>query len=287
VRRKSIFVLELVLLSYAAYVHAQVPTTADLEHGEAQQAESREESLEQRQPLELVFADSIVPQDRHEMMLTTGGWYFRHGDLHNAQLTQKIEWGISNSFQISSFLQPLRSSNITGSTLTGMGDVEVGARYTWASVGSHFTHIAVALDLGMPTGNSSKGLGEGVYSISPSVLLSHEFRGGEFQLFTTTGMEFVAAHRGSTEMLDVPHHSAFSNGGFSVRAGHGWVIGEMSITSNRWSGGNETQISVTPSYVWRLARRTELLFGIPVGLTTSTDHAGGVIKFTFELGGGD
>jgi hypothetical protein len=52
-------------------------------------------TLEQRQPLELVFADSIVPQDRHEMMLTTGGWYSRpRGDIHDALLTQKIEWGI-------------------------------------------------------------------------------------------------------------------------------------------------------------------------------------------------
>jgi len=33
------------------------------------------QDLEQRQPLELVSADSIVPQDRHEMMLTSGGWY--------------------------------------------------------------------------------------------------------------------------------------------------------------------------------------------------------------------
>jgi len=32
-----------------------------------------QQTLEQRQPLELVFADSIVPQDRHEAMFTTGG----------------------------------------------------------------------------------------------------------------------------------------------------------------------------------------------------------------------
>jgi hypothetical protein len=32
----------------------------------------QEASLEQREPLELVYADSIVPQDTHEMMLTSG-----------------------------------------------------------------------------------------------------------------------------------------------------------------------------------------------------------------------
>ena len=84
---------------------------------------------------------------------------------------------------------------------------------------------------------------------------------------------------------DVPRNSIFSNGGISVHAGRGWVTGEISVSSNRWSGGNETRVAVTPAYVWRLAKRAELLVGVPVGLTSSTDRAGGVIKFTFELGG--
>jgi hypothetical protein len=97
-----------------------------------------EKSLEQRQPLELVFADSIVPQDRHEMMLTTGTWYFLHGPLRDARLTQKAEWGISNSLQVSTFLTPVRHSNATGAMQTGPGDFEVGARYTWENVRSPF-----------------------------------------------------------------------------------------------------------------------------------------------------
>jgi hypothetical protein len=27
------------------------------------------------------------------------------------------------------------------------------------------------------------------------------------------------------------------------------------------------------------------LLGVPIGLTSSADHIGGVVKFTFELGG--
>ena len=244
-------------------------------------------SLEQRQPLELIFADSIVPQDRHEMMLTTGGWYSRQpGDVHNALLTQKIEWGISDKLQVSTFVNALRSSNQNGSSSTGMGDFEIGARYTWATVRSLFTHIAVALDAGFPTGNPAKALGEGAYTVSPALLLSHEFSGGKYQAFTTDGVELVVAHRG-VGPSDVPHHSVFSNSGVSMHVGHGWAVGELSVSSNRWSGGNDTQITVSPLYVWRLARRTELLLGVPIGLTSSTDHIGGVVKFTFELGGGE
>jgi len=240
-------------------------------------------TLEQRQPLELVFADSIVPQDRHEMMLTTGAWYSRQrGDVHDALLTQKIEWGISDKLQISTFVNALRSSN---STSTGMGDLEIGARYTWATAGSPFTHIAVAFDAGFPTGNPTKALGEGTYTVSPSLLLSHEFSNSKCQVFTTDGLELVLAHR-NVGLSDVPQHSLFSNSGISMHLGHGWAIGELSVSSDRWSGGSDTQVSFTPSYVWRLARRSELLLGIPMGLTSSTNRIGGVVKFTFELGGG-
>jgi hypothetical protein len=64
-----------------------------------------QQTLEQRQPLELVFADSIVPQDHHEAMFTTGGWYSKQqGDTHAALLTQKVEWGISDTLQVSTFV---------------------------------------------------------------------------------------------------------------------------------------------------------------------------------------
>jgi hypothetical protein len=245
-----------------------------------------QQTLEQRQPLELVFADSIVPQDRHEAMFTTGGWYSQQqGDTHAALLTQKVEWGISDKLQVSTFVHALQSSNQNGSTVTGMGDFEVGARYTWATVRSPFTHIAVAFDAGFPTGNPTRGLGEAAYTVSPSLLLSQEFSNGKYQVFTTDGFEFVVAHR-NVEESDTPHHSIFSNSGVSMHLGHGWAVGELSVSSNRWSGGSDTQVAFTPSYVWRLARRTELLLGVPIGFTSSTDHIGGVVKFTFELGGG-
>jgi hypothetical protein len=130
-------------------------------------------------------------------------------------------------------------------------------------------------------------VGEGTYLVSPSVLASRELHEGRYQLFSTTGAEFVVAHQRTADLLDAAHSSVFSNSGISVHAGHGWMIGEFSISSNRWNGGDETQASVTPVYVWRLARRTELLFGVPVGLTSSTGHIGGIIKFTFELGGNE
>jgi hypothetical protein len=247
---------------------------------------AQEPSLEQRQPLELVYADSIVPQDRNEMMLTSGAWYFSHGATHDAMLTQKIEWGISGSLQISTFVQVVRNSNTTGSTATGTGDFDLGARYTWSTVGSRFTHIAVAFDATFPTGNPRRGLGDAAYLATPSVLVSREFHAGRYQLFSTDGVNLVAAHRRlSGPSQNVAHHSMFFDSGLSRRTGHGWAVGELSVSSDRWSGGNNTTVLLTPLYIWRVARRAELLGGVPFGLTSSSDRVSAVIKFTFELGG--
>lgn len=241
-------------------------------------------SLEQRQPLELVYADSIVPQDRHEMMLTTGGWFSRSSGTHDEMLTQKVEWGISDQLQISALVDVVHISSANGSSAKGVGDLEIGTRYTWAAVGSPFTHIAIAMDVRFPTGDPRRSLGEGAYTSSPSLLLSHEFRGGRYHVFSTDGLEFVLAHRNVGSMGE-PHHSVFANSGIASRVGHGWAVGELSVTSNRWSGGTDTQIVLTPEYVWRLARRMELLLGVPVRLNSSTNLIGAVLKFTFELGG--
>jgi hypothetical protein len=152
-----------------------------------------------------------------------------------------------------------------------------------SNVGSPFTHVALVLEAGFPAGNSRKGLGDRAYRISPSVLLSRELRQGKYQLFSTTGV-FIAKHRRLYVSQDPPRNSVFSNGGWSVHAGPRWAVSEISVSSNRWNGGDETQVALTPSYIWRLAKRAELLFGVPIGLTSSTNRVGGIVKFTFELG---
>jgi hypothetical protein len=166
-----------------------------------------------------------------------------------------------------------------------MGDFEFGGRYTWANAGSPFTHAALAFDAGFPSGNPHTGTGEGAYGLSPSVLLSHEFMRGRYQAFSTTGFEFVLARRHIGPEDEIPHHQVFANSGVSFHAGRGWAVTELSANTNRWSGGNNTEVFFTPSYVWRLASRTELLAGVPIGLTSMTKRAGGIVKFTFELGG--
>lgn len=123
--------------------------------------------------------------------------------------------------------------------------------------------------------------------MASSLLVSRELREGKYQIFSTTGADFVLAHRQLVPPLDErPRDRFFSNSGLSRRAGRGWAVAEISVTTNRWSGGSNTEVTVAPSYVWRVARRVELLIGVPVGLTSSTDPIGGVLKFTFELGGG-
>jgi len=88
---KGILSLSLFVVSVAVHAFGQTDKT---------------ETLEQRQPLELVFADSIVPQDYREMMLTTGAWYSGRRPVREGWLTQKVEWGISESTSDRGLCQP-------------------------------------------------------------------------------------------------------------------------------------------------------------------------------------
>lgn len=268
--------MKVLIFACLVFVFSVTPATGQIDDAS---------TLEQRQPLELMFADSIVPQDRHEMMLTTGAWYSRQRSLQDGQLTQKAEWGISDKLQISAFANPLHISNSAGKNVTGPGDFDLGARYTWVNVGSRFTHVALALEAGFPSGDPLTGMGDGAFGLSPSILLSHEFSNGRYQAFSTIGFDFILARRRLDPADEIPRHEFFVNSGFSARAGRGWAVTELSVSNNGWSGGDDTRVALTPSYVWHLARRTELLLGIPVGLTSSTNRIGATAKFTFELGG--
>jgi hypothetical protein len=109
----------------------------------------QEASLEQRQPLELVFADfnrsaGSARNDAHHWWMV----FTATRGVHDALLTQKIEWGISDELQISAFVNALHSSNHSGPTVTGLGDFEVGARYTWATVGSPFSRFRCGISYG-------------------------------------------------------------------------------------------------------------------------------------------
>jgi hypothetical protein len=117
------------------------------------------------------------------------------------------------------------------------------------------------------------------------MLISRELREGKWQIFSTNGAELVVKRQRPRGSQEIPRSAFFSNSGVSLHAGRGWIIGEISLSTNQWSGGDETQLRITPAYVWRIGQRAELLFGGPLGITSSTERVGAVVKFTFELGG--
>jgi hypothetical protein len=110
-----------------------------------------------------------------------------------------------------------------------------------------FTHVAFSFDAGFPTGNAQRALGEDAYTLAPSILVSRELGKGKYQIFTTTGLDFVVKRRRLDPTREVPRNSFFSNSGVTVHAGHGWMVSELSVTSNRSDHGRETQLAVTPS----------------------------------------
>ena len=56
-------------------------------------------------------------------------------------LGKKIEWGISDKLQISTFVHVLQSTQSDRFDYNGNGRLGSRERYTWATVGSPFTHV--------------------------------------------------------------------------------------------------------------------------------------------------
>jgi len=116
-------------------------------------------------------------------------------------------------------------------------------------------------------------------AINPDI---RELRKGKYQIFTTTGQDFVVKHRRFDPTGRCRATRSFFEQRCDCSCGHGWLVSELSVTASQrpW---RETHLAITPSYVWRLQRRTELLFGIPIGVTSSTDRVWSRNQVTFEL----
>jgi hypothetical protein len=242
-------------------------------------------TLEERLPLELIFADSIVPQDRHETMLTTGGWMQRGRPETGDQVTQKVEWGVSDHLQVSAFWMAVDRARTADTAAMGIGDLDLETRYSWRTQPADRWHVALALNVGLPTGNVTRGLGGGVRTAGIALLLSGDWPQSRVQVFMTTGVDAVAGTV-ATAPITHPRDALFVNGGVSIGASHGWAVVEVSVTNDRWDGGQVNDLRLTPAYVFRLASRCEVAVGVPLGLTRSASRYGAVAKFTFEMGGG-
>lgn len=224
------------------------------------------DAIEAEQPLQEVFQSELVyPQEQGELQFTFSPEY-ADGDEHQQwSFPVVIEYGLTDALQVELEWTALVYHDEEGEdTTTGVGDLSIGAMYSWMNIGGQPMHAAVALELGIPTGNEDQELGEGHFTVEPFVILAWDlpFR-SDTQVFLNAGVE-----------LSDSEEEVFTNLGFFTPIGD-------AIFTTEWNWSEEERY-LTPGLVWQPHEGWELGLGVPLGLNSEADDFRFIFKLSYE-----
>ncbi len=123
----------------------------------------------------------------------------------------------------------------------------------------------MALEIGFPTGDEGRELGEGKFEWAPSLRGAVEV--GETWLFASIGAEI--ADDGET---------AITYGAALARPMGRGFAGVLELNGS--TGGEEELLFLVPGLAWRSPTDVELRFGVPFGLTNEAAEWGLVAAIT-------
>ena len=225
---------------------------------------SSEHELEQ--PLQEVFqSDLVYPQEQGELQFTFSPEYNDGNEFQQWIFPITVEYGITNAFQIELEWSALVYNDPDDEdSTTGIGDLSIGAFYSWMDIGGQPIHAAAALEFGIPTGDEDKELGEGDFTVEPFVVLAWDlpFRSNT-QVFLNVGAE-----------ISDSEEEMFGNLGFFTPIGN-------AILTTEWNWSEE-QRYFTPGLVWQPHDDWELGLGTPIGLNSDADNFRVIFKLTYE-----
>ena len=218
-------------------------------------------------------SETAYPQEAGEIQLTFVPQYTSGHEGTSKSANVVFEYGITDSFQIEvewgSFLR-VDPDDPDEATVQGIGDLEIGARYSWMNISGSNVHAALGVDLTIPTGDEERGLGEGEYAASPVLILAAD-------LSSVPGAQ-VLANFGT----DVGEGAfAFDEAEWFANLAFFMPVGALTLTTELSLSADETFF--TPGMIWRVADSVELGLGVPIGLSEVSDDYRVVFMLTWEF----
>jgi hypothetical protein len=254
-------------------------------------ADEKKEAREQ--PIQEVFqTDLVYPQEKGEVQLTLAPRFHRVGKSNRLILPLRIEYGITDAWQVEFGWELLKHHNPDeGSTALGIGDLEIGTKYSFMNIAEANVHAAVGFGVLFPTGSINKGLTEGYIEYNPSLILAKDFPElHHLQLFTQVGIGLVQRAKRPDNPGDkepAAHEFTLDVGfflPFHLLLGDFIFTSELNWGTNRWNNnGEEDQKYYTPGLVWNLPGAWEIGIGAPIGLNRDADDCRIISMLTFEF----
>lgn len=221
------------------------------------------------EPLQELFESELVyPQEEGELQVGAFPRFEKNSGTERWALGTGLEYGLSDAFQIEiEWFAYQHLGSRDEKTKTGIGDLELAARYTWMNIADSNWHSSVGLELGIPTGDEDQDLGEGETAYSPFFILASDFpQFHDMQLAAHAGTEFEDGER-----EDFVNLSAFLPLGAIVPS-----------AEYNWS---EEGAYLTPGLSWHPAPAPalELGVGVPIGINRDADDYRLVIHLIYEF----
>jgi hypothetical protein len=235
-------------------------------------------------PLQELFqTETVYSQDKSETQVTFVSKFSKSAGRKLFENSVALEYGISDGWQVTLEWSAANRLTTADGKTRGSGDLRIGTKYSWMNLRHSNFHAAVGFELGVPTGNVAKGLGEGNLEYEPYVVVAKDFpKLAHLQVFSQFGVTFAQHVKGSISVDDpIAKRTAEWNSGVFV------PYRKVRFTSEfNWSkSAAQNSLYLTPGVIWKLPRDLEFGVGVPFGITPDADRFRAIVKLVYEFGG--
>ena len=240
------------------------------------------------QPIQEMFQSNLVyPQEKDEIQFTLFPSFRKSDSSNNARTLFEVEYGITDALQIIFEWDGLLYKNPNnGPTVSGPGNIEVGAQYSWMGMGDGNTHFSFGNLIEFPVGQVESGLTEGFLEIQPFIVLARDFpEFNQSQVFLEFGFDWVKQIRNVPESIEPETDNISWNIGAFYPIELWRATLEINGNNNKLDGGSINEIYITPGTIYKLSKEWEIGMATPIGITKTSDdyRVIGYLMWEFEL----
>lgn len=242
-------------------------------HGSDAQEKKGKDDDESGVIVEPIITDETLPDEAGEISFQWSLEYRRRGNEATARLPRfQFFYGLTERFG-GEIEIPLAYKQGEGSAY-GVGDLSASLKYLLVEHSRRIPAVVVGIELGIPSGNAARELGEGCFELNPFIALLKDFGRFSVQGNVAWLRERDAAERGKVNK--VAYNCAFA---IPVWKRKVHLLAEV---NGDWGPNSErNRIAVAPGVRYNFDSRTSVGVAMPVGLTSRTEQMGIVTQFQF------
>ena len=240
------------------------------------------------QPIQEMFQSNLVyPQEKDEIQFTLFPSFKKSQNAQNIRTLFEVEYGITDALQVIFEWDGLLYKNPRSNpAIAGVGNIEVGAQYSWMGMGDGNTHFSFGNLIEFPVGPVESGLTEGFLEIQPFIVLARDFpEFNQSQVFLEFGFDWVKQIRNVPESIEPETNNISWNIGAFYPIELWRATLEINGNNNKLDGGSINDIYITPGTIYKLSREWEIGMATPIGITKTSDdyRVIGYLMWEFEL----